>query len=299
MAADQTDARLRELNFLAEVERGAFRWTFQSSDPRRDMVARLLHEGHFNGIGLLSWSYSGNLSREVWAAEGSGRGMNPLALKLEQERWFELNQLLGGQEVQLRLNHKGRLRMAELRDELRGNRLRDQFGILWDQRHVDHDLAVDLLGVTPASPLSVAVLDMNELKPINEEHGHPAGDAAIRAFFQAIETRIARIGNAYRMGGDEALILLPGMEPAGAEKLLGALLTAVSNELVKLDGGQVLSISSSCGLAFETKPETPPSELKKRADDENARAKKEAKKAKPAQCALAIEGGGVRTFPRR
>ncbi len=62
--------------------------------------------------------------------------------------------------------------------------------------------------------LTVAQLDVNGLKFINDHYGHAAGDEAIRDTYSCIQSAFGPLGTCYRMGGDEFLCLIPG-EDAG------------------------------------------------------------------------------------
>lgn len=63
------------------------------------------------------------------------------------------------------------------------------------------------------APASVAVLDVDGLKPLNDRYGHSVGDTALRAVSRALQNR-TRIGDpVFRLGGDEFLVLLPGVGP--------------------------------------------------------------------------------------
>ena len=67
------------------------------------------------------------------------------------------------------------------------------------------------------------MIDLDELKTINDRAGHHAGDAALRAVADTIEGGIRRIDVAARYGGDEFVALLPETDPTGgwvlAEKI--------------------------------------------------------------------------------
>lgn len=67
------------------------------------------------------------------------------------------------------------------------------------------------------------MLDLDELKAINDRLGHHAGDAVLRAIAERIRTIVRRIDVAARYGGDEFVALLPETDPTGgwvlAEKI--------------------------------------------------------------------------------
>ncbi len=56
---------------------------------------------------------------------------------------------------------------------------------------------------------SVAVVDIDNLKPLNDQHGHVAGDAVIRAVAKAIRSVIRAEDLLFRWGGDEFMVILP------------------------------------------------------------------------------------------
>lgn len=78
---------------------------------------------------------------------------------------------------------------------------------------------------------SVAVLDLDRLKPINDDHGHAAGDAAIRQVAKAIRQLIRPDDLLFRWGGDEFLVVLPQVAAVDAEarfERLGEALTGIA-----------------------------------------------------------------------
>jgi diguanylate cyclase (GGDEF)-like protein len=99
-------------------------------------------------------------------------------------------------------------RLAEASEQLtRAARTDALTGLL--NRHAFNDLCADPTGLAPAG--SVAVIDMNDLKPLNDRLGHAAGDAALRTIARALQAR-SRLGDpVFRLGGDEFAMILPGV----------------------------------------------------------------------------------------
>jgi diguanylate cyclase (GGDEF)-like protein len=65
-------------------------------------------------------------------------------------------------------------------------------------------------------PLSLALVDLDRLKVINDEGGHQAGDRAIRDVADALRDAIRRPDFAARIGGDEFAVILPSTDTQGA-----------------------------------------------------------------------------------
>lgn len=69
-------------------------------------------------------------------------------------------------------------------------------------------------------PIGVVVIDLNNLKPVNDVFGHHTGDKLIR---RAAEVLVASVGNRYitaRIGGDEFIIIMPGANMENAHELM-------------------------------------------------------------------------------
>ncbi len=86
---------------------------------------------------------------------------------------------------------------------------------LWNRRAADRDLDQAVARADrPGRSLSVVMVDVNDLKGINDRLGHPAGDRALRDVAAEL-TAVLRAGdNVYRVGGDEFLLVLPNMDAA-------------------------------------------------------------------------------------
>ncbi|MEA2646278.1 MAG: hypothetical protein QOE92_1361, partial [Chloroflexota bacterium] len=76
-------------------------------------------------------------------------------------------------------------------------------------------------------PLSLVMLDLDELKAINDTHGHLAGDRALSVFARILATQLRETDLAARFGGDEFVVLMPGSGADAAGKMLGRLAAAV------------------------------------------------------------------------
>jgi hypothetical protein len=87
--------------------------------------------------------------------------------------------------LNLRITQAGRLRLYRLRDEiLQRDRVRDDFGVLWAHRHWLPDLTVRLRLRDPKEPLSLIVLDVDHLKKLNTDLGHPGANTVLTGILE-------------------------------------------------------------------------------------------------------------------
>jgi diguanylate cyclase (GGDEF)-like protein len=69
-------------------------------------------------------------------------------------------------------------------------------------------------------PVSVLMLDLNGLKPVNDEHGHSAGDGLLRRIGEVLKQAVDKNHCAARIGGDEFVVLMGGTEADAAQALM-------------------------------------------------------------------------------
>jgi diguanylate cyclase (GGDEF)-like protein len=117
---------------------------------------------------------------------------------------------------------------------------------------------------------SIAFLDVDHFKTINDVGGHITGDAILRAVAMAVSTSTRATDLVARYGGDEFIVLLPETDQAGAFTLIDRVRQAVQDELIRPDGAPV---TLSCGVA-QWRDETKIDELIARADAALLRAKR-------------------------
>ena len=99
-----------------------------------------------------------------WETDEEDKYFYNVEHNLNSTRLRLLSRVLGSHQTALKLTHKGRVRLSELKQALRSGRERDPFGILWDVRHWEQDLQIAIVDAREGSPLALAYLDMNGLK---------------------------------------------------------------------------------------------------------------------------------------
>lgn len=97
-------------------------------------------------------------------------------------------------------------------------------------------------------PLSLLLLDLDHFKRINDQHGHPAGDAMLRQFAEVVRQCLRREDVFGRLGGEEFCTLLPNTPLDGACQLAERIRHAVATHGMEA-GGRPLSLTVSIGVA--------------------------------------------------
>lgn len=94
-------------------------------------------------------------------------------------------------------------------------------------------------------PATVAVLDLDHFKRVNDDYGHDTGDRVLIAFTDRVQACIRKRDRLYRLGGEEFVLLLPDTDHSGARAALEKVRDAVQSEPLA-DG---LRVTTSIGAA--------------------------------------------------
>lgn len=111
-------------------------------------------------------------------------------------------------------------------------------------------------------PVCVVLCDVDGFKQVNDQHGHARGDAVLRDIAYELRKRLRSFELVYRLGGEEFLILLPGMAHGAGQQIAERLRTAV--EQASPTG---LPITVSVGLSAGAGDEVEYERLFKQADE--------------------------------
>lgn len=96
--------------------------------------------------------------------------------------------------------------------------------------------------------VTLAMLDLDDFKSVNDDYGHAAGDRVLCALANVLEKRLRRTDLIARYGGDEFVLVLPNTRPDDARRILEELAEAFSR-LVHTADGRRFSSTLSCGIA--------------------------------------------------
>lgn len=114
-------------------------------------------------------------------------------------------------------------------------------------------------------PASVAMLDIDFFKKVNDSHGHAAGDNVIRALANLLRQRLRRIDSLGRYGGEEFLVVLPDCTAEQALRVLDEIRQRFA-ELKFIAAGSEFSVTLSAGIASTEAAPLSASELLEKAD---------------------------------
>jgi diguanylate cyclase (GGDEF)-like protein len=118
------------------------------------------------------------------------------------------------------------LQAAELHH--RGEAILDPLtGLLNRHALVPRFLELSVQARVTRQPVCVILCDVDNFKEINDEHGHDCGDAALRDVAYTLRKQLRSFELAYRLGGEEFLVLLPGIDLGGGEEIAERLRAAV------------------------------------------------------------------------
>jgi diguanylate cyclase (GGDEF)-like protein len=112
--------------------------------------------------------------------------------------------------------------------------------------------------------LSLAIVDLDDFKQVNERHGHLAGDEVLRRVGRALRRAVRPYDVVGRYGGDEFAIIAGGTEESGAREMAARAIERVARSVEELELSDT-SARATAGVA-EWQPGESPTELIGRAD---------------------------------
>jgi diguanylate cyclase (GGDEF)-like protein len=155
----------------------------------------------------------------------------PLAAQI-QELLHELRSQKAanaGTDLELRQRIANRTEALERKiGSLRQQATRDVLTGLFNRRMLDEQLAQAIERCQATSALlTVLMIDVDNFKLLNDTLGHAAGDDLLRSIGQIIRSTVRESDAAFRVGGDEFVILLEGAEDHAAQALADRLTSLV------------------------------------------------------------------------
>jgi diguanylate cyclase (GGDEF)-like protein len=237
---------VRALGFLAPLAVAAFvtvalgvaAYVPESQRPALVAVLAVAAAAGMTTMALVAWSYFG------WRL---GRIANALEHALETDRPTELRVM--GIPAERRLARAFNTAAgAYLQTEARATH--DRLTGVANRETLLGTLAAE---VDRASrhykPLSVAFIDIDRFKPINDTHGHNSGDAVLRQVAEVLSGSVRTSDSFGRYGGEEFMLILPETLPGDAVGLAEELRSLVMSQQFTIAGDQKLKVTISIGIS--------------------------------------------------
>jgi diguanylate cyclase (GGDEF)-like protein len=142
----------------------------------------------------------------------------------------------------------------KLRESLRQQSVRDVLTGLYNRRYLEESVRRELLRSARAQAqgssygLSMLMIDIDNFKRFNDEHGHSVGDQVLREVAQVLKSQTRGSDVAARFGGEEFIVVLTDTPPGLALERAEQMRWSVEN-LARASGGTLPSVTISIGLA--------------------------------------------------
>ncbi|MFQ5859571.1 MAG: diguanylate cyclase [Anaerolineae bacterium] len=168
-------------------------------------------------------------------------------------------------------------RLRETRDQLLVMAFHDSLTGLLNRRAIYEHAEAELNRAgREAESVSLALLDIDHFKAVNDQHGHPIGDEALCLVADTIVENIRPYDWAGRWGGEEFLLVLPGAGPPEAAAVAERVRGAVAAVGLPLPAGGRLQLRVSLGVtSMAPEKPLPLDALLHQADEALYRAKRE------------------------
>lgn len=125
-----------------------------------------------------------------------------------------------------------------------------------------------------SQPMVLAVIDLDNFKPINDRYGHDKGDLLLREFAHFVQLSLKSSDYFARIGGDEFILILPNTDKPTATKILQRLIGQLSEHQFHLKGLDT-EISVGASIGADDSLEGSIDDMFKRADSKMYTSKKQ------------------------
>ncbi len=139
---------------------------------------------------------------------------------------------------------------SRLFERVRNLSIRDGVTGLYNHRHIMEMVQAEFDRVDRyQDPFSVLMIDIDHFKKVNDEHGHPAGDAVLREIAGVIEGCLRTVDAVGRYGGEEFVVVLPHTPHDEAMQTAERVRSQVGAHVFRPLQGATLQVTISVGVA--------------------------------------------------
>jgi diguanylate cyclase (GGDEF)-like protein len=154
-----------------------------------------------------------------------------------------------------------------LRDRLRAMSMRDPLTDLYNRRHMEDSLEREISRAErKEAPLSLAMLDLDNFKDFNDQHGHSAGDKVLAEVAEVLRNAVRQGDIVSRYGGEEFVVVLPETRLEIAEKRARQIRRQIGQLSIRHDGECLPTVTATIGVAAYPEDAQSPEGLLEAAD---------------------------------
>ncbi len=205
-----------------------------------DVCRRLRASGSFNPpyvILLTARSEKGDIVR------GLDAGANDYVAKPYDHEELQARLVVGQRTLALQAD------LLAVQEELAERATHDSLTGILNRRAVLERLAEELSrAMRQDGTLSVGMCDVDHFKAVNDTYGHQVGDDVLRGFTAAVQAQLRKYDSVGRYGGDEFLVIAPGVCDGGDVGLFERLCDRISHGALPTTRGAI-SVTVSIGVA--------------------------------------------------
>lgn len=233
----------------------------QSSKSIEDSIRALLDdpdqlENPLREPLLSLWATHQDLARRIDRISRISDVYQSLAKQQEQSLTERLNKQLRQLEKVARISDRYQNMMRDLNEALREASTHDALTGLPNRRLLVEHLKKETERYTRYQrPFSIAMLDVDHFKAINDQYGHELGDSALTEIARVLDAEVREQDICGRWGGEEFLILLPETQADAAERVMERVRTAVERLTLRARTDNV-NATISIGIAEYRKGES-------------------------------------------
>jgi diguanylate cyclase (GGDEF)-like protein len=204
-----------------------------------------------SNIGIIAVFLGSHRRHDACESEGPPRERDPMKLLMPTKKTSPRTAGATDLEAEIarleRQNSSLKRAIARLQT-YRAMAYRDPLTGLWNRRYFEERLKEEFSRSRRAGAdrrFSVAVIDINGFKLINDQHGHQAGDALLRWVGEFLIAHLRTHDVPCRTGGDEFMLLLPDLTHADCMPVIARL----REQLTQANVGRPIPVSLSIGFA--------------------------------------------------
>jgi two-component system cell cycle response regulator len=148
---------------------------------------------------------------------------------------------------------------------------------LYNRGYVDDRFAIELSRARRyRQPLTIAVIDADRFKLLNDTHGHASGDLVLQTIGETLRASFRQSDTAGRYGGEEFVVILPETDIETAQRKLESFRESIAASPIALAArGEKVQVTISAGLSNFPQDAEDASELFALADERMFQAKRE------------------------